>query len=79
MTRGQMAEYEALLAAFDLFRVGVFAPLEARERDRGDRMIGLARWQFDRVHRGVRYDLELDTSAATPMQCAERIRQDFRL
>src|SRR5258708_28447404 len=40
------AEDAALLAAFDVFMVGVFAPLgilAARERQRGDRLIGLAR------------------------------------
>ena len=76
------AEYADLLSPFDLFLVGVFAPLdvlEARERERGDRLIGLARWQYDRVHKDMRYDLEVDTSRATPMECAELIRQKFRL
>ena len=74
--------YRRLLADFDLFTVGVFAPLEvleARERQRGDRLIGLARWQVDRVHAGMTYDLELDTSTATPMDCARRIVDAFRL
>jgi chloramphenicol 3-O phosphotransferase len=78
----QMAEYAALLADFELLAVGVYAPLdvlEARERARGDRMIGLARWQFDRVHAGIVYDLEVDTSGATPMECAMRIKEKFRL
>ena len=60
----------------------MFAPLdvlEARERERGDRLIGLARWQYDRVHHGKRYDLELDTSKATPMECAETMKQAFGL
>jgi hypothetical protein len=30
------------------------ALLEARERRRGDRLIGLARWQYDRLHTGMR-------------------------
>jgi chloramphenicol 3-O phosphotransferase len=75
-------EYAELLAAFEVFLVGVFAPLdvlEARERERGDRLIGLARWQYDRVHRDITYDLEIDTSAATPLACAHRIRETFRL
>lgn len=79
---GGDAEYAALLEAFELFRVGVFAPLEvleARERQRGDRLIGLARWQYDRVHRGIRYDLEVDTSHASPEACAEQIKQRFGL
>ena len=78
----EMEEYAALLANFTFRTVGVFAPLdvlEARERERGDRLIGLARWQYDRVHHGRRYDLELDTGKATPTECAERIKQAFDL
>jgi chloramphenicol 3-O phosphotransferase len=79
---GTKAAYAALLAPFELHLVGVFAPLdvlEARERRRGDRLIGLARWQYDRVHKDMKYDLELDTSKATPIECANLIRQKFRL
>ena len=42
-------EYRGLLASFHIAWVGIFAPLdvlEAREAGRGDRLIGLARWQF---------------------------------
>lgn len=82
MIEDEMAEYAALLSGFQLHAVGVFAPLEvleARERERGDRLIGLARWQYDRVHQGKSYDLELDASSATPMECAERIKRAFGL
>lgn len=75
-------EYRRLLSGFSLFVVGVFAPLdilEMREKDRGDRLIGLARWQYDRVHRNVEYDLEIDTSRASPMECAVLVRDRFRL
>ncbi|HKP23974.1 MAG TPA: AAA family ATPase [Dongiaceae bacterium] len=78
----EMAEYAALLADVTFHTVGVFAPLdvlEARERERGDRLIGLARWQYGRVHRGKRYDLELDSSKAAPLECAERIKRAFKL
>jgi chloramphenicol 3-O phosphotransferase len=79
---GEAQEYQLLLSKFDLRMVGLFAPLdvlEAREHARGDREIGLARWQFDLVHRGVTYDLELDAASSTPMQIAERIRAAFGL
>jgi chloramphenicol 3-O phosphotransferase len=82
LLENEMAEYAALLADVTFHAVGVFAPLdvlEARERERGDRLIGLARWQYDRVHDGKRYDLELDTGTATPMECATLIKQRFRL
>lgn len=78
----ELADYRALLAPFDFHAVGVFAPLEvieARERARGDRRIGLARWQYDRVHRNRRYDLELDAATATPLACAEKIKAAFGL
>ena len=82
MLEDEMTEYAALLSDFALHVVGVFAPLEvleARERQRSDRLIGLARWQYDRAHRGKRYDLKLDTSTATPMDCAELIKKEFGL
>jgi chloramphenicol 3-O phosphotransferase len=75
-------EYRTLLAPFDFHFVGLFAPLdllEARERSRGDREPGLARWQYDRVHRGVIYDLEIDTTTTTPLENAQKIRDAFGL
>jgi chloramphenicol 3-O phosphotransferase len=78
----EKTEYRQLLAPYEVHWVGVFAPLdvlEQRERQRGDRLIGLARWQFDRVHKDMRYDLEIDTSQATPLECAEAIRRKFEL
>jgi chloramphenicol 3-O phosphotransferase len=82
LIENEMAEYAALLADVTFRTVGVLAPLdvlEARERERGDRMIGLARWQYDRVHHGKRYDLELDSSKATPMECALLVKTKFGL
>jgi len=82
MTAESAEEYRRLLAAHDLFIVGVYAPLEAlevRERSRGDRLIGLARRQYQRLHKGMHYDLEIETSHATPLECAQRIKQEFGL
>jgi len=82
MLEDEWADYVACLSGFDVKLVGVFAPLEmleARERERGDRLIGLARWQFGRVHRDKRYDLEIDTDLMTPVDCAGVIKDKFRL
>jgi chloramphenicol 3-O phosphotransferase len=79
---GEISEYLRLLAGFDLRLVGVFAPLdvlEAREIQRADRLPGLARWQYDRVHKDIGYDLEIDTSTLTPLECARRIKAKFQL
>ena len=78
----EIAEYVELLSGFDLYLVGVFAPLEvleAREAARANRLPGLARWQYPRVHTGIGYDLEVDTSQLTPLECARRIQQEFQL
>ena len=75
-------EYRTLLAPFDMRLVGLFAPLEVletRERARGDREIGLARWQYDRVHRDRVYDLEIDAAMTTPLENAQKICDAFGL
>lgn len=53
--------------------------LEAREAARGDRLIGLARWQFPRVHAGAAYDFTVDTSLVTAAEAARAIRDRFDL
>jgi chloramphenicol 3-O phosphotransferase len=76
------AAYRDLLQPTTLHLVGLFAPLEvleARERARGDREIGLARWQYGRVHRDIDYDLKIDTALATPAACARLICEAFGL
>ena len=68
--------YRLALAGLDVLWVGVMAPLdviEARERQRGDRDIGLARWQFVRVHRNIPYDLTVDAARSTPAEIAGQI------
>ena len=76
------AEYRTLLVGFETRLVGVVAPLaviEARERARGDRAIGLARWQVGRVHAGMQYDLEIDTADVSAEAGARRIKAAFDL
>ena len=79
---GTAQAYRDLLRSYDLYVVGLVAPLdvlEARERARGDRAIGLARGQYGLVHRGIAYDLEVDTSVAAPLECARLICNAFGL
>lgn len=66
------------LEGFDVLFVGVRCPLAiARERElaRGDRMSGLAEAHDNIVHAHGLYDLEVDTSVATAMDCAMLIKQ----
>lgn len=67
-------EYARLFAPFQLITVGVHCALqvlEERERQPGDRLIGLARWQYDKVHTGMTYSVTVDTDQAKPDECAQ--------
>ena len=60
----------------DVLFVGVKCPLEIveqRERERGNREIGTARYQVDKVHAHGLYDLVIDTSILSIDQCVEKI------
>ena len=77
-----IGEYRTLLRGHRLRVVGVMASLptlESRERQRGDRAVGLARAQFPVVHRGIEYDLVIDTDARSAEQCAVQIAHDLGL
>ncbi|MDT0319400.1 chloramphenicol phosphotransferase CPT [Streptomyces millisiae] len=68
--------WEAALGGLDVLWVAVRcdpAVAEAREAARGDRVGGMARSQADLVHRGVAYDLEVDTTHTEAMECARLI------
>jgi chloramphenicol 3-O phosphotransferase len=70
------ARLHSALAGLDVSWVGVrcdAAVAEAREAKRIDRTRGMARDQAERVHQGVRYDLVVDTSDASPDDCAAAI------
>jgi chloramphenicol 3-O phosphotransferase len=79
-TRELLQQRVRALHSFDILYVKVYCPLavvEQREQARGDRTIGLARFQYHRIHQDSLYDLELDTSLHTPDACAARIVTTF--
>ncbi|WP_202798026.1 phosphotransferase-like protein [Rickettsiella massiliensis] len=53
--------------------------IESRERGRKDRVISLVHWQYDLVHQHKSYDLEIDTTSLSSMDCAELIKSKFNL
>jgi chloramphenicol 3-O phosphotransferase len=72
----QPAGLQDALPAANTLWVGVHCPLaiaEQRERERGDRVVGTARGQNILVHTFRKYDVDVDTSVATPQECAEAI------
>jgi chloramphenicol 3-O phosphotransferase len=67
---------EAALHGLSVVWVGVHCDPDVavtREVQRGDRIRGQARDQAVRVHKGVRYDLVVDTTKTSPSQCAGTI------
>jgi len=66
---------ELLREHYVLF-VGLKCPLdelERREQQRDARRQGFARQQFENIHKGKVYDLELDTSILSAERCVERV------
>lgn len=81
LTRASADGLTSALAGLPALWVGVRCPADVlvdRERRRGDRSIGQARWQHDRVHAWRSYDLELDTSQSSPQECAARVLDRVR-
>ena len=69
------------LEASQVLWVGVrcdSAVAEGREIARGDRVAGMAASQADLVHRGVVYDLTVDTTRTEALDCARTIATHVR-
>ncbi|MFB6852553.1 chloramphenicol phosphotransferase CPT [Streptomyces sp. NPDC056341] len=68
--------WQKALGTLDVLWVGVRCDSEVaagREIVRGDRAQGMAASQAETVHRGVVYDLEVDTTHTESVQCARTI------
>jgi chloramphenicol 3-O phosphotransferase len=68
--------WQKAFGGLDVLWVGVRCDAKVaadRELARGDRVAGMAASQAEVVHRGVTYDLEVDTTHAESMQCARTI------
>ncbi|MEO3874120.1 chloramphenicol phosphotransferase CPT [Nonomuraea sp. B12E4] len=73
--------WERALDGLNVVWVGVHcegAVAAGRETARGDRVAGMAESQADVVHRGVHYDLEVDTTHAEAIECARAIAAQLK-
>ncbi|WP_280174691.1 phosphotransferase-like protein [Enterovibrio nigricans] len=64
------------LAGFEICLVGVRCHLlvaSLREKERGDRALGLAESEYNLVHQHMRYDAEIDTTQQTPHSAARQL------
>lgn len=74
--------WQTVLAGLDVLWVGVrceSAVAAGREVARGDRVRGMAVLQAEVVHRGVAYDLEVDTTHTESLACARAIASSPKL
>jgi chloramphenicol 3-O phosphotransferase len=75
-TRKLLRQRVSALHTFNILYVKVHCPLpmvQQREQARGNRTIGLASFQYQRMHHDSLYDVEVDTSLQTPDACAAQI------
>jgi chloramphenicol 3-O phosphotransferase len=76
--RWRLLDCLTVLAKYDVVFVGVHCCAEElgrRERARGDRQVGQGAAQLAQVHAHGSYDVECDTTAASPYDCAVRIKE----
>ena len=74
---GWLGECAGLFGELPAYFVGIMCPLyvlEQREKDRKDRTLGSARAQLEVVHAHGVYDLEVNTSTHSAMDCALQIK-----
>lgn len=70
--------WRSALKDYNVLWIGIYTPLpilEEREKQRGNRMIGSARAQYYKVHIGVVYDLEFDTSKDSSEKIVQAIKE----
>ncbi|MDJ0977365.1 MAG: AAA family ATPase [Erythrobacter sp.] len=74
--RETIEDYRSKLRSVPSLVVKVDAPLDIlnrRERDRGDRIIGLAQEQQARLHKDIDYNLEIETHEQAPEALASKV------
>jgi len=74
--RAMYESWRAAAAGLEVFTVGVTCPLDilkARERSRGDRVLGRARGLVDVVHSFMTYDLMVDTGRSDTGACVSSL------
>ncbi|MGM0641566.1 MAG: chloramphenicol phosphotransferase CPT family protein [Thermotogota bacterium] len=75
-------DFFEVFSDYPVLYVGVYCPLEElirREKLRGDRPKGLAEQQYDFVHKGIEYDVEVNTFYENTEECVNKIIDKFQL
>lgn len=70
-----------VLSYFNILFLDVYGPLEKlneRKEKREDRFIGIAEQQYDFVHKGIKYDIEVNTYYESIKECVDKILYKFK-
>lgn len=76
-TREWLLESLRVFKPFDCYYVGIFcedAELRRRELERGDRYLGWARGSQIYAHKDAVYDLKIDNTTKTSLECAQTLK-----
>jgi len=76
-----LEDYVDALGHLNVLLVAVRCPLSIvnqRERKRSGRFPGTATSHFHRIHENITYDIEVDTSLDSPLQCASQVIRHLR-
>jgi chloramphenicol 3-O phosphotransferase len=79
--KNQVDLWREFLKDYKVLWIGIKAPLgvlEARERERSNRIHGSARAQYFQVHKDIVYDLEFDTSKDSLNTMVKRIKSSMK-
>ena len=71
-----LEDWQSLFSEGEIVFVAVVCPLDElveREKLRGDRTVGLAKSQFENIHAGIKYDIEVNTANSTIDECVNKI------
>lgn len=74
--KDDIEELNQVLISFSVLRVGVECDLsvcEEREKQRGDRAIGLAKSEYPLVHQHMNYDVMVNTTDNSPEKAAQEV------
>lgn len=79
--RKWLEECVSILADFKVLFVSLYCSIEElqrREQERGNRKIGTANYQYNRVHTHGIYDLEINTELNSIEECARKIKHHLQ-
>lgn len=77
----ELPDYKELFRDYKVYFISVKPPLDVviqREKERGDRVLGMARGCYEVVYANKLVDLEIDSSKGTPEQLAQEILNFIR-